>query len=101
VEVRTLHNCRPRNRFRGRPPKRIASYNVRECEETGFDLFGGRSGLHVVVLSRTKDGWDPKDTFDIQVKGGDILPPLGPIGLAAHAARDTRQTLWRCEEAGE
>jgi hypothetical protein len=59
----------------------------------GMNLGASHLGVHVVVLSRTKDGWDPKDTFDVQVKGGDILPPLGPIGLAAHAARDTRQTL--------
>ena len=50
-------------------------------------------GVHVVALSRTKDGWDPVDTFDMQVKGGDLLPPLGPAGLAVHAARDRRQTL--------
>lgn len=59
----------------------------------GLNLGASHLGVHVVVLSRTKDGWDPKDTFDIQVKGGDILPPLGPIGLGVHAARDTRQTL--------
>jgi hypothetical protein len=59
----------------------------------GLNLGASHLGVHVVVLSRTKDGWDPKDTFDVQVKSGDILPPLGPIGLAAHAARDTRQTL--------
>jgi hypothetical protein len=59
----------------------------------GLNLGASHLGVHVVVLSRTRDGWDPKDTFDIQVKGGDILPPLGPIGLGVHAAKDTRQTL--------
>ena len=29
----------------------------------------------------------------MQVKGGDLLPPLGPAGLALHAVRDTRQSL--------
>ncbi len=59
----------------------------------GLNLGASHLGVHVVVLSRTKDGWDAKDTFDIQVNGGDILPPLGPIGLGVHAAKDTRQTL--------
>lgn len=33
------------------------------------------------------------DAFDIEVKGGNLLPPVGPIGLALHAARDSHQTL--------
>ena len=33
------------------------------------------------------------DTFDIQVKGGNLLPPLGPAVLAVHALRDTHQGL--------
>jgi len=59
----------------------------------GMTVGSSDLGVHVVALARTKDGWNPVDTFDLQVKGGDLLPPLGPIGLAAHAARDTRQTL--------
>lgn len=59
----------------------------------GMTLGSSHLGVHVVALARTKDGWNPVDTFDLEVKGGDLLPPLGPIGLAAHAARDTRQTL--------
>jgi hypothetical protein len=47
-------------------------------------------GAHVVVLSRTKDGWNPTDTFDIQVKG---RPPLDATGLAVQGARDTQQTF--------
>jgi hypothetical protein len=49
--------------------------------------------VHVVALSKTKDGWSPVDNFDIQVKGADVLPPLGPVGMAVHAARDTQQGL--------
>jgi hypothetical protein len=59
----------------------------------GMGLGASHLNVHVVALSRTKDGWKPVDTFDIQVKGESLLPPLGPIGLAVHAARDTQQTL--------
>ena len=59
----------------------------------GMNLGASRPGVHIVALSRTNDGWAPMDTFDVKVKGGDRLPPLGPIGLAAHAAKDTRQGL--------
>lgn len=59
----------------------------------GMGLGASHLNVHVVVVSRVKDGWNPVDTFDIQVKGGSLLPPLGPVGLAVHAARDTQQTL--------
>jgi hypothetical protein len=59
----------------------------------GMNLGASHLGVHVVALSRTRAGWNPLDTFDIQVKGGDILPPLGPAALAVHAVRDTQQTL--------
>jgi hypothetical protein len=59
----------------------------------GMNVGASHLGVHVVALSRTKDGWNPIDTFDIQVKGGDVLPPLGPAMLAMHAAKDTHQTL--------
>lgn len=47
----------------------------------GMDVGASHIGVHVVALSRTNDGWNPVDTFDLQVKGGDILPPLGPVGF--------------------
>jgi len=59
----------------------------------GMNVGASHLGVHVVALTRTKDGWNPMDSFEIQVKGGDLLPPIGPIGLAVHAARDTQQTL--------
>ena len=59
----------------------------------GMNLGASHLGVHIVALSRTDHGWAPTDTFDVKVKGGDLLPPLGPIGLAAHAAKDTRQGL--------
>jgi hypothetical protein len=58
-----------------------------------MNVGASRLNVHVVALSRTKDGWSPVDTFDIQVKGGNILPPVGPAGLAVNAARDTRLGL--------
>lgn len=59
----------------------------------GMGLGASHLDVHIVALTRTRKGWDPYDTFDIQVKGGSMLPPLGPVGLAVHAARDTQQTL--------
>jgi hypothetical protein len=58
----------------------------------GMNVGASDLAVHVVALTRTKDGWSPMDTFDVQVKGGDVLPPIGPIGLAVHAARDPQQT---------
>lgn len=48
---------------------------------------------HVKILSKAETGFLPVAEFDIQAKGGKILPPLGPIGLAAHAAAERRETL--------
>jgi hypothetical protein len=59
----------------------------------GMNLGASRVGAHVLVLSKTRTGFNPIDGFDIQVKGGDPLPPIGPIGLAIHAAREPGQTL--------
>jgi hypothetical protein len=59
----------------------------------GMNVGASHLGVHVVALSRTKDGFSPVDTFDIQVKGGDALPPFGAAGLAVHAARDRHQNL--------
>ena len=59
----------------------------------GMNVGASHLNAHVVALSKTKDGWSPVDSFDVQVKGGDVLPPLGPVGMAVHAARDTQQSL--------
>ena len=59
----------------------------------GMNLGASRIGARVVVLSKTQTGFNAVDSFDIQVKGGDPLPPIGPIGLAIHAAREPGQTL--------
>jgi hypothetical protein len=59
----------------------------------GMNVGASRLGVHVVALSKTKNGWSPVDSFDMQVKGGDILPPLGAAGLAMNAAKDLHQNL--------
>lgn len=59
----------------------------------GMGLGSSHLNVHVVAFSRVKDGWTPVDTFDIRVKGAMLFPPLGPVGLAVHVARDTQQTL--------
>jgi hypothetical protein len=58
-----------------------------------MNIGASRIEAHVIVLSKTKAGFTTVDSFDIQVKGGDPLPPLGPVGLAIHAAREPGQTL--------
>jgi hypothetical protein len=59
----------------------------------GLNLGSSHLAAHVKVLSKTEAGYVPVDEFDVQVKGGKILPPLGPIGLATHAAAERRETL--------
>ena len=48
---------------------------------------------HVVILSKTSTDFAPVDSFDLQVKGRAILPPLGPVGVGVHAVRERRETL--------
>jgi hypothetical protein len=59
----------------------------------GMNVGASRLSAHVVIFSKAETGFTPVDAFDLQVKGGSVLPPLGPIGLAAHAARQPSQTL--------
>jgi hypothetical protein len=59
----------------------------------GMNVGASHLGVHVVALSKTRDGWSPIDTFDIQVKGGNILPPVGAAGFAVNAARDLHENL--------
>jgi hypothetical protein len=64
-----------------------------EARLVGMEAGASNLSVHVIALRKTADGFQPFDDFAISVKGGDILPPLGPAGLAVHAARDKRQTL--------
>lgn len=59
----------------------------------GMNLGASRLGAHIVALSKSATGLTPVDSFDVEVKGGSALPPLGPAGLAARAAMQSRQTL--------
>jgi hypothetical protein len=59
----------------------------------GFSWGASQIGAHVVVLSKTETGFAPVDSFDVQAKGRNILPPIGLAGVAIHAAKAPRQTL--------
>jgi Domain of unknown function (DUF4410) len=59
----------------------------------GFGWGASQIGAHVVVLSKTETGFAPVDSFDVQAKGRNILPPIGLAGVAIHAAKAPRQTL--------
>jgi hypothetical protein len=59
----------------------------------GMNLGTSHLAAHVRILSETRSGLVPSDEFDVQAKGGKILPPIGLIGLAGHAASERRETL--------
>jgi Domain of unknown function (DUF4410) len=59
----------------------------------GMGVGASMLSVHVIALRKTEDGFHPFDDFALQVKGGDMLPPLGPAGLAVHAVRDRKQSL--------
>src|SRR5262245_51174162 len=59
----------------------------------GMNVGASRLSAHVVIFSKAEADFTPVDSFDLQVKGGSVLPPLGPIGFAAHAVMQPSQTL--------
>ena len=59
----------------------------------GMNLGTSYLAAHVRLLSETRSGLVSLDEFDVQSKGGKVLPPIGPIGLALHAASERRETL--------
>ena len=59
----------------------------------GMNLGSSYLTAHVRLLSETRSGLVPLDEFDVKTKGGKVLPPIGPIGLAAHAASERKETL--------
>jgi hypothetical protein len=59
----------------------------------GFNLGASHLGAHVVVARQTDGESHMVQEFDVSVKGGTLLPPLGPIGLVTHALREMRETL--------
>ena len=59
----------------------------------GMGLGMSHLEAHVKILSKREAGFVPVDEFDVQAQGGKVLPPLGPIGLAAHAVAEPHETL--------
>jgi hypothetical protein len=56
----------------------------------GMNFGASHLEAHVRVLSVTDAGPNPFDEFDLKVKGGSLLPPLGPVGVADHAVAESR-----------
>jgi hypothetical protein len=44
-------------------------------------------------MLQTKTALTPLQEFDVSVKAGNLLPPLGPAGVVLHGVKETRQTL--------
>jgi hypothetical protein len=59
----------------------------------GFRLGSSHLSAHVRVMLQTKTALAPLQEFDVSVKAGNLLPPLGAAGVVIHAAMETRQTL--------
>jgi Domain of unknown function (DUF4410) len=59
----------------------------------GMNMGSSHLGAHVVAKIKTADGLVTYKEFDAIAKGGKILPPLGPVGVATHAAAERRETL--------
>jgi hypothetical protein len=64
-----------------------------EARLVGMEVGASHLSVHITALHKANEGFQPFDDFTIDVKGGDLLPPIGPIGVAVHAARDREQTL--------
>jgi hypothetical protein len=59
----------------------------------GMNMGASHLGAHVVAKIKTPDGLVTYKEFDALAKGGKVLPPLGPVGVATHAAAERRETL--------
>jgi hypothetical protein len=59
----------------------------------GMGVGSSELSVHVIAVRKTEDGFHPFDDFALEVKGSNKLPPLGPAGLAVHAARERQLTL--------
>ena len=58
----------------------------------GMGRGASRLGAHIVLLSKTQTGFAPLDSFDLEVKGRNLTPPL-PMAIAIHAVREKKFTL--------
>jgi hypothetical protein len=59
----------------------------------GMNIGASHLGAHVVAKIKTPDGLVTYKEFEAVAKGGKMLPPLGPVGVATHAAAERRETL--------
>ena len=59
----------------------------------GMNMGTSHLGAHVVTKIKTADGLVDFKEFVAYAKGGKILPPLGPVGAATHAAAERRETI--------
>jgi hypothetical protein len=59
----------------------------------GMNMGTSHLGAHVIAKIKTADGVVVYKEFDAVAKGGKILPPIGPVGVATHAAAERRETL--------
>jgi hypothetical protein len=59
----------------------------------GMNMGASHLGAHVVAKIKTADGLVVYKEFDAAAKGGKVLPPIGPVGVATHAAAERRETL--------
>jgi hypothetical protein len=67
----------------GNPAERLA----------GLGLGSSQLSAHVRVMLQTNTRLTPLQEFDVSVKAGNILPPLGPGGLVAYGLKERKQTL--------
>jgi hypothetical protein len=59
----------------------------------GANVGSSHLSVRVIALHKTEEGFARFDDFALDVKGGNLLPPIGAVGLAVHAVKDRRQTL--------
>ncbi|MGC1305016.1 MAG: DUF4410 domain-containing protein [Caulobacteraceae bacterium] len=54
----------------------------------GLNLGASHLAAHVRILIRTPIGFAPSDEFDVEAKGGSLLPPMRPMGLVLRGAKE-------------
>jgi hypothetical protein len=59
----------------------------------GFGLGASRLYAHVVLLSKTESGFTPMDSFDLKLKGRNLLPPGISTAVIQAAFMERRQKL--------
>jgi hypothetical protein len=59
----------------------------------GMNMGTSHLGAHVIAKLKTADGSVVYKEFDAVAKGGRLMPPIGPVGVATHAAAERRETL--------